>query len=60
MWSNRPGPTMLLKIYLNTFVSELLYTSELPGAPTTLQLFNNNGGDEGDQVGGPAGLHFCG
>ena len=31
--------------------SEVLYTCELPGQPTTLQLYYNDGGEEGDQVG---------
>ena len=30
--------------------SEILYTCELPGPPTVLQLFYNDGGDEGEQV----------
>ena len=30
--------------------SEVLYTCELPGQPTTLQLFYNDGGEDGDQV----------
>ena len=30
--------------------SEVAYTAELPGPPTTLQLFYNDGGEHGDQV----------
>ena len=30
--------------------SEVDYTAELPGPPTTLQLFYNDGGESGDQV----------
>ena len=30
--------------------SEILYTAELPGPPTTLQLFYNDGGESGEQV----------
>ena len=32
--------------------SEVAYTAELPGPPTTLQLFYNDGGEHGDQVPG--------
>ena len=30
--------------------SEVVYSGELPGPPTCLQLFYNDGGDKGDQV----------
>ena len=30
--------------------SEIVYTAELPGPPTTLQLFYNDGGEGGEQV----------
>ena len=30
--------------------SNILYTAELPGPPTTLQLFYNDGGENGEQV----------
>lgn len=30
--------------------SEVVYTAELPGPPSTLQLFYNDGGEHGDQV----------
>ena len=33
-----------------SFFSEILYTCELPGPPTVLQLFYNDGGEEGEQV----------
>jgi Bardet-Biedl syndrome 7 protein len=29
---------------------EVLYTAELPGPPTTMQLFYNDGGESGEQV----------
>ena len=50
--------TKLAGAELELIFSELLYTSELPGAPTTLQLFNNNGGDDGDQVSDSAGFFY--
>ena len=30
--------------------SEVLYTAELPGPPTTMQLFYNDGGESGEQI----------
>jgi len=30
--------------------SEVMYTAELPGPPTTMQLFYNDGGESGEQV----------
>ena len=30
--------------------SEIVYTAELPGPPSTLQLFYNDGGETGDQI----------
>ncbi len=32
------------------FSSEVVYSAEVPGPPTCLQLFYNDGGEKGDQV----------
>ena len=44
-----PGAAILAAV-----MSEMLqvrYTAELPGPPTTLHLFYNDGGESGEQVG---------
>ena len=45
-----PRPSQSIQYTYHWVHSDILYTAELPGPPTTLQLFYNDGGENGEQV----------
>ena len=45
-----PRPSQSIQYTYQCVHSDILYTAELPGPPTTLQLFYNDGGENGEQV----------